>query len=344
MTRRRRPLAAATMTILALALASLVGCGHAYNEGSAEWRPPRYWDQERYVELAGVRTCYLERGPLEASAASSGQPPTIVFVHGWSGNLQNWWDQYEYFKRRYRVVVFDLPGHGKSERGPHMKYTMRLFVRVLLELLDALEIERAIVAGNSAGGWIATRFALEHPDRVERLVLADPTGTRYRGTIGVVLPILSARRLHMVGMTSGVHYPATDAKSVARREFVESFNGTRELEPYLEALAEVLPQTYERLDERFADIEAPTLVLWGDNDRVIPMPARRLYARIPDVERYDVHLGGHAPMMGSPAETTCAIDAYLSGRALEPCERYAITRATARAYWSGKPVALPRYP
>ncbi len=343
--RRRSRLAGKAVLALALALASSLGCGFGYDKGTADWVPPDYWETERYAEVAGLRLCYLESGPLDPDAAAAEPVPTIVFVHGWSGNLQNWWDQYEYFRQRYRVVVFDLPGHGKSERGPHIEHTMDLYDQALLELLDTLEIERAIIAGNSAGGWIATRFALDHPGRVERLILADPTGTRFRGKIGTILPILNARRLHMVGMTDGKHYPAVDPKSLERRAFIESFNGTAELKIYLETLAEVLPQTYVRLDGRFSELEAPTLLLWGDDDPVVPKRARKVYEReVDDLTTYLVQLGGHAPMMASPAEVTCAMDAFLNGRALEPCTRYAIDETIAKKREAGEPVALPRYP
>src|SRR5262245_55009407 len=75
----------ATLTLLSLGL----GCIRVV-PGTEPWTPPDYWAEEHYVELEGLRICYLESGPKDA--------PTIMFVHGWSGNVQNWWEQFDHFQ------------------------------------------------------------------------------------------------------------------------------------------------------------------------------------------------------------------------------------------------------
>ncbi|PRQ01015.1 Lipase 1 precursor [Enhygromyxa salina] len=311
-----------------LALSAL-GC-RGVIEGTEPWTPPSYWAQERYIELEGLNICYLEAGPADAE--------TIVFVHGWSGNVQNWWDQFEHFQSRYHVVVFDAPGHGKSERGDHVDYSMALHVELVDELLDALEVDEAIVVGNSGGGWIAAEYAIQHPERVTKLVLSDSTGTRYTGSAGAVLNLLTARWLQIANMTTGEHYPGLDPKSQARQEFVSSFAGTVEEAPYLEALAALLAPTYERIPKsRLAQIEAPTLILWGDDDAVVPINAMKVFDKaIPDSQTYMVHLGGHTPMMNSPNEFNCAMDMFLGGGELRECKRYALTPKKQRDRLAGR--------
>lgn len=321
---------------LALALAaSTLGCG-SVRAGSEPWTPPDYWTSERYVEVEGLRICYLEAGPPDADQ-------TLVFVHGWSGNAQNWWDQFELFQRNYRVVVFDLPGHGKSERGEHVDYSMQLQVDVVAGMFEALDIDRAHVIGNSAGGWVAANFALQHPEAVDKLVLSDATGTRHRGPVGPILPIMSGRMLQMAKMTTGEHYPGVDAKSRARQEFVASFQGTVEEKPYLDMLGELLEQTYVRIDDRLAEIAAPTLVVWGHDDPVVPRRALKVFEReLPNAQTYVIPLGGHTPMMQSPDEFNCVLEAFLDGRALAPCEAYALTKRDKKARLAGRD-AGPRY-
>ena len=324
----------------ALALAgvlTLAGCGQVI-AGTEPWTPPDYFADERYVEIDGVRVCYLEAGPPADQAA------TIVFVHGWSGNLQNWWDQFEHFQRRYHVVVFDAPGHGKSERGDHLDYSMDLYLATLDGLLDQLGLERVIMVGNSAGGWAAAQYAIAHPERVEKLVLSDSTGTRYVGSVGSILPLLTARWLQMANMTTAEHYPGLDPKSQARQEFVSSFAGTVEEAPYLEALAELLPASYVEIPkEQLAKIEAPTLIVWGDDDPVVPIKAMRTFEKaIADDQSYVVHLGGHTPMMNSPDEFNCAVDAFLDGRELGGCKQYALTIQKQRDRLAGREWG-PRY-
>jgi pimeloyl-ACP methyl ester carboxylesterase len=315
---------------LALVLGGGLGCGPVI-AGTEPWTPPSYYADESYVEVDGLKICYLEAGPPADEAE------TIVFVHGWSGNLQNWWDQFEHFQRRYHVVVFDAPGHGKSERGEHLDYSMELYLATLHNLLDTLGLERVIVVGNSAGGSAAAKFAIAHPERVSKLVLSNSTGTRYTGSLGAVLPLLTARWLQMAKMTTAVHYPGQDPKSVARQEFVGSFAGTVEEAPYLEALAALLPYCYERIpSEALAQIEAPTLIVWGDDDPIVPVKAMRTFEKaIEHDQSYVIHLGGHTPMMNSPDEFNCAVDAFLDERALDGCKEYALTAEKRRDRLAG---------
>jgi pimeloyl-ACP methyl ester carboxylesterase len=319
----------------ALFALAATGCGPVV-AGSEPWTPPSYWAEEQFIEVEGLRICYLDAGPREAE--------TIVFVHGWSGNLQNWWDQFEHFQRGYRVIVFDAPGHGKSERGEHVDYTMQLYVRVLEGMFEQLELERAHVVGNSAGGWIAAEFARQHPERVDKLVLSDSTGTRYTGPLGMILPVLSGRMLQLADITTGEHYPGRDPKSVARQEFVASFAGTVEEKPYIEALEALLQPSYEKLSrEQLAEIAAPTLVVWGDDDPVVPVQAMRVFERsIAASESYVIHLGGHTPMMNSPDEFNCALESFLREQPLEQCKQYALTLERQRDRLAGSDVG-PRY-
>ncbi|PRP95142.1 alpha/beta fold hydrolase [Enhygromyxa salina] len=337
--RRKHPITtlaravASALAVLGLGLG--LGCGPVV-AGTQAWTPPGYWLDEQFVEIEGLRICYLEAGPKDAE--------TIVFVHGWSGNVQNWWDQFEHFQSRYRVIVFDAPGHGKSERGPHINYTMEQHVAVLGGLFDALEVERAIVIGNSGGGWIAAQFASQQPERVSKLVLSDATGTRYTGSAGAVLNMLTARWLQMSNMTTAEHYPGLDPKSQARQAFAGSFAGTVEEKPYLEALASLLAPTFARIPKgQLRQIWAPTLVIWGDDDPVVPINAMKVFDRaIADTETYVIHLGGHTPMMNSPDEFNCAVQTFLEGGESEVCKQYALTPEKQRDRLAGRDWG-PRY-
>src|SRR5258708_14811590 len=104
-----------------------------------------------------------------------GRGPALVLIHGMFGDHLDWEPVLEGLAERHRVIAVDLPGFGESLK-PDIDYDVCVFTLALAELLDRLGIERAVFAGNSFGGQIAMAFALEHPERVEKLVLITTGG------------------------------------------------------------------------------------------------------------------------------------------------------------------------
>jgi pimeloyl-ACP methyl ester carboxylesterase len=97
--------------------------------------------------------------------------PAIVIIHGWTGNYTRWSPTREMLSKNHRTVIYDLRGHGFSEKRPGMDYSFDSFTADHLGIMEALNIGRAVVAGHSMGGMIAQYFALAHPEMVEKLVL-----------------------------------------------------------------------------------------------------------------------------------------------------------------------------
>ena len=95
----------------------------------------------------------------------------LVFIHGWTANRHRWDDQVAHFAGRYRVISLDLRGHGDSDTTPGLDHPG--LAREVLALLDGLGVDRFVPVGHSMGGMIALTLALEHPERVERLVVVD---------------------------------------------------------------------------------------------------------------------------------------------------------------------------
>lgn len=142
-------------------------------------------------------------------------------------------------------------------------------------------------------------------------------------------------------MTTGEHYPGLDDKSRARQEFVASFQGTVEEKPYLDMLGALLEQTYVRIDDRLSEIAAPTLVVWGHDDPVVPRRALEVFEReLTNAQTYVIPLGGHTPMMQSPDEFNCVLEAFLDDRPLAPCEAYALTKRDKKARLAGRDAGL----
>jgi 2-hydroxy-6-oxonona-2,4-dienedioate hydrolase len=297
---------------LLLACAAALACAPT-KYGTAPWRPPAYYDVEHFTEIDGLRICYLEAG--------TDKPEAIVFVHGWSGNVHNYWAQYEHFARDYHVLVYDQPGHGKSERAPGVEWDIERYGNTLVAMLDERGIERATIVANSAGGSIALWVALRHPERFERLVLSNSTGSGRNGATTSILHTVTAWGLRNFDLSTGKRYVGDDERTRTKREFIGSFYGTVEEKPYLQMLARSLNDLYHRFRPReIAELEMPILIIWSDHDPVLGQAPRRWFDRhLPEAKKYVIQDGGHTPMQKKPDEFNCIVARFIRGETLEEC-------------------------
>ena len=242
--------------------------------------------QERALAVRGRRIQLFE----------GGAGGTLLFLHG-AGTF--WWmPVHDLLARRRRVVLPVHPGFGASE-GLDAIETMEDLVFHTLDVLDALALERVDVVGLSLGGWLGAELALRHPARVNRLVLVDAAGVRLPGVpMGnpFMLPPPKVRELM-------VHDPGSP---VAHALFPDTPPPER-LETILrgrEASARLLwnpAQQYRKLTSRLWRITAPTLVVWGREDRLIPLAYGEAYAHgIPGAKLVVLDRCGHLPPFEQP--------------------------------------------
>jgi pimeloyl-ACP methyl ester carboxylesterase len=251
----------------------------------------------------------IQRVPVvntELSCDIRGQGKALVFVHGNAGTRQNWRPQIEYFARRYRVVAPDLRGHGDSGK-PTGAYPISAFVEDLARLIDALDIDRAVIAGHSMGGRVAMSFALEHPKRVLGLVLAGTSATPFARAGEQITRVRALGREREL------------------REFIEFESGPQTPEAMKRELLEEALKTPEHVhielwkavsefdvSTRLGEIRTPTLIIVGDLDRGTPMTAaRELHERIPGSQLAIVHGVAHFTMLERPELVNQHIDAFL---------------------------------
>jgi len=279
------------------------------------WDAPPYFAMERQAEIEGITITYLECG--------ADNPENIVFIHGLSGNVMNWWDQFEDFRDDYRLLIPDLPGHGKSDKPENFDYSVESFARIIIGLMNQLEIDKAAIVGNSLGGAIAGYLAIHYPDRVDKLVLSDSAGIKISPLLKAVTPIATPITIRWSGVTSARQYPGTDEKNRIRADFSASYRDTSEEIPYLKAIDQSLAQI-ARFDftDDLPKIQAPTLIIWGDNDKTVPFKIHQTFAgKIPNNQLYVVKEGGHTPNMSKPEEFNCALEKFLKNESLEPCHQ-----------------------
>jgi pimeloyl-ACP methyl ester carboxylesterase len=223
------------------------------------------------------------------------------------------------------VIVPDLPGHGESTklRG---SYTPAYFASVILGLFDELGLDRAAVIGNSMGGRIALEAAAESPDRVRALVLLDPAAAgvpfplyvrllRMLPTGVGAVPIPLRKRIVAFGIRSLFADPdrlPRGAYLAGADEFIRIYRHGRARMALLSAIRGLMTDGEDRFWERIAGIEAPTLVLWGNDDRLVPVRlGRRLVRTMPRAQLVVLSGVGHVPQFEVPEDARRRVQAFL---------------------------------
>lgn len=251
-----------------------------------------------YAVLAnGRRVHYLDEGPRTG--------PVVVFLHG-SGNGAS---GYSNFKGNYpalaaagyRCVLPDLVGFGYSDKPADVEYPLAFFVECVAQTLDAIGVERCTLLGNSLGGAVALGFALEHPARVERLVLMAPGGLNdlpdYLAMPGMAAMFatlqskepLTVERMKEFFVKAFVVNPACVDDALVRERF--------------ELMKLQNPQVMKtmrvpNLTARLGEIKCPTLTLWGLNEQMMPESGiLRLAKGLPDCRMVLVPNCGHWVMI-----------------------------------------------
>ncbi|MBW3654027.1 MAG: alpha/beta fold hydrolase, partial [Actinobacteria bacterium] len=245
-----------------------------------------------------------------------GSGPPLLFVHGLGGCWQNWLENLPELARDHRVIALDLPGFGASEM-PAAAVSVAGYARMLDLLCDRLSVDAAAVVGNSMGGFVAAELAIAHPQRVERLVLVSAAGlhiaelrleralqrlrrvdrafARYGGFVAARSTTFArrARLRRIVFAGVAAHPPLLPAPLVAEQV---AGAGRPAFMPALRSMAGY------PLRHRLGQIGCPTLVVWGERDRIVPVRDATAFQRlIPDARKIVYPDTGHVPMLERPA-------------------------------------------
>ena len=227
---------------------------------------------DRFVEAAGQTWRVREEGPAGA--------PALVLIHGFSHSLETWDAWALDLSRDYRVIRFDLPGHGLTGARADGAYSVTDTVAQVAALLDEAAPERFVLGGSSLGGLVAWRYAADNPDRVEGLVLVSPGGYPMHGVGDEPAPIPLPVRLYLTTA------PEVAVRSATRMLYADPDKVTDEQVTRIRAMMQspgVAEALIARLDlftlpdpePDLARVEAPALVLWGGDRRDDPSGERR---------------------------------------------------------------------
>jgi pimeloyl-ACP methyl ester carboxylesterase len=284
----------------------------------ADWHKCRevvfHSEHSCFIDVDGIRVHYQDAGDRKA--------PAIVLIHGFASSTLVWSKVFlRLAAAGYRVIAVDMLGYGYSAKPKNGEYTIAGQAKLLTRLLDALEIPRAIFVGSSYGGAVAATCALDYPDRVEKLVLVGtvnnnrPLAFKLMRVFGspvvgdVVSPLLiGSRRLlrRRMKRVYDRHAWAMDERRVEARHLPLRAARTQRA-----IINTVRRWDAERISRDAHLITQPTLLLWGENDREIPLSdGERLHAEIPGSRLIVFLKCGHLPHEEYPDAFTNVVNDF----------------------------------
>jgi pimeloyl-ACP methyl ester carboxylesterase len=271
----------------------------------------------KYLELHGERVAYQDVGDGEA----------LLLLHGMAGSSTTWRAVIPRLSKRYRVVAPDLLGHGHSAK-PRGDYSLGAFAVWLRDLLDELGITRATIVGHSLGGGVAMQFVYQHPDYCQRLILISSGGLgpdvgwtlRILSAPGAefVLPAIAPHPVLSVGNKLRSWFTAAGIRSPRGGELWSAYSSLSDRQTrqaFLRTLRSVVDyrgQAVSALNRLNVASDLPTMAIWGDQDRIIPVDHGYAAQSARPGSRLEVLSGvGHFPHAERPTEVADLIEDFI---------------------------------
>ncbi|MGV8887693.1 MAG: alpha/beta fold hydrolase [Pseudomonas sp.] len=229
--------------------------------------------QGHFVTLPqGLQLHYLDIGGQDIG---TGEP--VIFIHGsgpGASGHSNFKQNYPAFVAAgYRIIVPDLPGYGASDK-PDTLYTLDFFVAALSDLLDALDIQRCVLVGNSLGGAIAIKLALDQPQRVSRLVLMAPGGLMEKEQY--YLQMEGIQKMGAAFAKGELHDAGGMRRLLALQLFDESLISDETIDERVAVVRQqpvcvLSTMQVPNMTSRLSELQCPILGFWGMNDKFCPV-------------------------------------------------------------------------
>ncbi len=266
----------------------------------------------------------VETRRARLSTLEAGDGPPVVALHGLGGTKGSFLPTVAALAGRFRVIAVDLPGFGDSDKPVGAPYDARFFARAVVDLLDALELDRAHLIGNSLGGRVALEAGLRDPDRAGRLALLAPSMAWRRDRPWVPLLRLVPPELGLVQLAPR---PVVDA--IVRRlipgaddgwaaagvdEFLRAYLTPAGRAAFYAAARQIYleePHGEDGFWPRLKTLQPEALFVWGKRDRIVPIAfARHVAESLPQARHVELDCG-HVPQVERPAETHEAVAEFL---------------------------------
>ena len=248
------------------------------------------------ITINNLTVSYSDHGPDDA--------PVIIFIHGFPLNKSMWNIQVEALKENYRVIAYDIRGHGNSDAGID-EFSIELFVIDLLRLMEKLKIEKSILCGLSLGGYISLNAVLKHPDRFDGLILNDTQ------CIADTSEIKENRCNAIISIKEkGVEQYADEIikKLFAPETFTKNKNVVDAVKEMIistqkQSLCNTLHALAERKEtcDQLPEINIPVLIMVGEEDKITPIAAaQQMHEKILNSKLEIIQQAGHLSNLENP--------------------------------------------
>ena len=267
-----------------------------------------------FADIDGVRLHYQESG--------TGTP--LVLLHGFTSSTYSWKDVFEPLSKRFRVIAVDLKGFGFSGK-PDGDYSRRAQATLVTHLLDYLKIEKAWLCGNSMGGEISLNIALAYPQRVAGLILIDSGGVAMAGSgsltpryllVPVVGQVLTAFALTSDKLVrAGLEKSFYDDTRIGPERVATYYRPLQTRAGQLAALRARTQASQYPIESELGNITAPTLIIWGVQDELIPLAAgQKMNSLIKHSKLVTLEKCGHVPQEEMPDRVLNEINTFITAK------------------------------
>lgn len=269
------------------------------------------YNNSQFLELDGMNVHYRING-------DTGE--TVVLLHGTASSLHTWEAWTDELSKTYRVVSFDLPGFGITGPEPNDVYTRDRYLKFVDDVLVKLDIDTCYMAGNSFGGYLTWSYAVKHPEKVKKIALLNSSGYP-RGD----QPTPISFKLQKMNWMKAVLTHVTPKSLVRRGVEVVYYDDSKIKEENVERYMNLLLREGNRgglmgktqqitysYSEEIKQVQCPTLIMWGDSDRLVNVEAApKFHADIPNSELLIYENMGHVPMEEIPEKSVADFIAFL---------------------------------
>lgn len=265
-----------------------------------------------FMPIMGMQVHYRDEG-------NKGDSTPLLLIHGMSSSLNTFDSVALILKKQRRVISIDMPAFGLTGPNPENKYSFAYYSLFLDSFLNRLQIPVCDITGNSLGGGIAWQFTATHPERVRKLILIDASGypvKNAKGSLGFKIastPVINNLMLYITPKAlvkkslESIYYNKNmvTAAQVSRFQDVAISQGNRS------AFLSIIKNGFEQEPDKIASINKPTLIIWGEKDRLIPVENAYLFRK--NIKRSKLVILkniGHVPMEEAPRETAALIAGF----------------------------------